>query len=128
MQDDSDNFDALPPDLRDAMRAEYPVPVVPAALDERILGQARSHLLSRRRPPRFMRLFGSVAAAAAAVVIVGVAVHIARLQPAPSIAANDRNHDGAFNILDALAAAQGGASPQDVDRLARAVVRVETVQ
>ena len=129
-----DDFDDLPDDLRDALQREYPAPRVPAALDERVLAGARAHLARRtRRPVSLMRLFSSVAAAAAAVVIVGISVHFARLDNAPfaersAAVGDDVNRDGRLDILDALAAAQGGAPQPDVDRLARAVVRVEVVQ
>ena len=102
----------LPGKLSAALRGLYDAsPVVPTAVDEAILRDARSGFSRRRRFSLAVRWVGSAAAAAAAVVVVAVVLH--RGRPGTQVAVNaipavpgDVDASGRVDMLDAFVLAR----------------------
>jgi hypothetical protein len=121
MTHEHDNLETnTPGSLRDGLRALYgAAPEVPGELDRAILSEARRRL-PRRRLVTLRRLM-PLAAAAAVLVVAGVALMMARgaraPEPAsamkamraverPPVAVEDVNGDGRVDILDAFVLAR----------------------
>ena len=145
----SDNQASLPEKLREALGDMYGKTVsVPAELDDRILGGARTAYAQRRRRWMAARRWGAGLAAAAAVVL---ALRVFVTQPPKSREAmspsrqvarlGDVDHDGRVDILDAYIVARkiarhepldpawdvngdGVVDQKDVDLIAHMAVRV----
>ena len=98
----------LPPRLSARLNEWYGSPVVvPPAVDDAILREARAGFARRRRFALAVRWAGSLAAAAAAVAVVAVVLH--RNRPGPHVAVNsvpalagDVDGSGRVDMLDAL--------------------------
>jgi hypothetical protein len=162
---------AAPPELvRDLQTLAQPPPAVPPSVDEAVLRQVRAHLAALSKPPalasraNFGEWLGVVRASlrglfeqpsaglarwAAMAAAVALALGIAYIASRPAAkssptawAAEDINHDGRVDILDALALARqieagpataaqldlnhdGAVNRQDVELVAACAVRLE---
>ena len=137
---DQDEDLQLPAKLAEALRDLQKERVfVPQEVDAKILADAREHLKDKRG--RIVSLPKWMALAAAFILLCGVAfVLLQQRSPVPQFAAEDINHDGEVNILDALALARkvesgesvqadfnsdGLIDQQDVDAIAADSVKLE---
>ena len=145
----SDNEASLPKGLREALGDMYGKTVsVPAELDDRILGAARTAYAQRRRRWTAARWCGAGLAAAAAVVLA-LRVFVTHppksreaMSPSRQVAQlGDVDHNGRVDILDAYIVARkiarhepldpawdvngdGVVDQEDVDLIAHMAVRV----
>ena len=146
----------LPQRLVTELRTFYEVPAVPPALDAAILADARAGFARRRRFALARRVgiaaLGTAAAAALAVLALRPAMTGVEPQPGTGVqhlsvvtaaAAEDVDHSGKVDILDAFVVAKlievdsqinetydvngdGKVDQSDVDRIASVAVAVDT--
>lgn len=129
MNDETSQFDSLPPKLREQLLAQYGrTPNIDPATERLILSQARAHLLRRKR----LKIFAwGGALGAAAAVAVALWPNIAPPPPPQStpsanstLVQNDLNHDNAVDMIDVYLLAKSHAPAEKVNALAISVVQI----
>jgi preprotein translocase subunit Sss1 len=113
-----------PPRLISALKElRKPSIFIPPTLDEAVLRAAHRHL-NKRPKPQWFGFIPWIAAAAAAIVVLGVIGQFLQTSRSPQdsgpvLAQEDLNHDGQVDILDAFTLARqlktGGKVPPQMD-------------
>lgn len=143
---DDANEPQVPARLAAELKALYAPPrLVPAPVDDSILGKARRYLAQVRRLPPVIRFPQWLAAAAAVMLCALVGWFWIPAKRSTDWAREDLNHDGRVDVLDAFALARrlqqgavtdlqfdfnadGVVDKKDIDAVAARAVRLAKVE